>query len=104
MRDCARSGQQVAGLARCPHHPGPWQDSRDHYADILGHLEPVNKGRDKRDRITYDSLRVHAKRLGGHLGALDHTTLAMRNFHDAGNKTTTICSRTCGAELLASYT
>ena len=32
------------------------------YADILRDLEPLNKGRDKRDRITYDSLRVHAKR------------------------------------------
>jgi hypothetical protein len=25
-------------------------------------LEPLNEGRDKRDRITYDSLWVHAKR------------------------------------------
>lgn len=32
------------------------------YADILRDLEPMNKVRDKRDRITYDSLRVHAKR------------------------------------------
>ena len=32
------------------------------YADILRDLEPLNKGRDKKDRITYDSLRVHAKR------------------------------------------
>ena len=32
------------------------------YADILRGLEPLNKGRDKKDRITYDSLRVHAKR------------------------------------------
>ena len=32
------------------------------YADILRDLEPLNKGRDKRDRITYDSLWVHAKR------------------------------------------
>ena len=31
-------------------------------ADILRDLEPLNKGRDKRDRITYDSLWVHAKR------------------------------------------
>jgi hypothetical protein len=28
------------------------------YADILRDLEPLNKGRDKRDRITYDSLWV----------------------------------------------
>jgi hypothetical protein len=32
------------------------------YAEILRGLEPLNKGRDKKDRITYDSLRVHAKR------------------------------------------
>ena len=32
------------------------------YADILRDLEPLNKSRDKRDRITYDSLWVHAKR------------------------------------------
>jgi hypothetical protein len=31
-------------------------------ADILRDLEPLNKGRDNRDRITYDSLWVHAKR------------------------------------------
>ncbi|MGO9101094.1 hypothetical protein [Mycobacterium sp.] len=32
------------------------------YADILRHLEPLNEGRDKRDRITYDSVWNHAKR------------------------------------------
>jgi hypothetical protein len=32
------------------------------YADILRDLEPLNEARDKRDRITYDSLWVHAKR------------------------------------------
>jgi hypothetical protein len=32
------------------------------YADILRDLEPLNEGRDKSDRITYDSLWVHAKR------------------------------------------
>ena len=32
------------------------------YADILPDLERVNEGRDKKDRITYDSLWVHAKR------------------------------------------
>jgi hypothetical protein len=32
------------------------------YADILRDLEPLNEHRDKRDRITYDSLWVHAKR------------------------------------------
>ena len=32
------------------------------YADILRDLEPLNEGRDKRDRITYNSLWVHAER------------------------------------------
>ena len=32
------------------------------YADILRDLEPLNEGRDKGDRITYDSLWIHAKR------------------------------------------
>ena len=32
------------------------------YADILRDLEPLNEGRDKRERITYDSLWVHAKK------------------------------------------
>ena len=32
------------------------------YADILRDLAPLNEGRDKRDRITYDSLWIHAKR------------------------------------------
>ena len=30
--------------------------------EILRTLEPLNEGRDKRDRITYDSLWIHAKR------------------------------------------
>jgi hypothetical protein len=29
---------------------------------ILGWLDPINAGRDKRDQITYDSLWVHSKR------------------------------------------
>jgi len=32
------------------------------YADILRDLQPLNTGRDTKNRITYDSLRVHAKR------------------------------------------
>jgi hypothetical protein len=32
------------------------------YADILRHLEPINESRDKRNRITYNSLWNHAKR------------------------------------------
>ena len=32
------------------------------YTDILGMLEPLNEGHDERDRITYDSLWIHAKR------------------------------------------
>ena len=36
------------------------------YADILRDVEPLNEGRDKKDRITYD--RVHAKRHYDHAG------------------------------------
>jgi hypothetical protein len=32
------------------------------YAEILGDLTPFNEGRDTKDRITYDSLWVYAKR------------------------------------------
>ena len=32
------------------------------YADILRDLAPLNEGRDKKDRITYDSLWVHFQR------------------------------------------
>jgi hypothetical protein len=32
------------------------------YTDILGMLEPLHEGRDKRDVITYNSLWIHAKR------------------------------------------
>jgi hypothetical protein len=32
------------------------------YAEILRTLEPINEVRDERDRITYSSLWVHAKR------------------------------------------
>jgi hypothetical protein len=28
--ESVRVGQQAAGLARCPDHPGPWQDSPGH--------------------------------------------------------------------------
>jgi hypothetical protein len=34
----------------------------DTHAAILRELEPVNKGRDKKNRITYSSLWVQAKR------------------------------------------
>ncbi len=32
------------------------------YADILRVLDPLNEGRDKGGRITYDSLWIHTKR------------------------------------------
>ena len=32
------------------------------YADILRALEPLNKTRDERERVSYDSLWVHARR------------------------------------------
>jgi hypothetical protein len=45
--------------------PPSWAVATGHvdtYAAILRELEPVNKGRDKKNRITYSSLWVHAKR------------------------------------------
>ena len=45
-----------------PIHLGRGKIHRITYADILRDLEPLNEGRDKRDRITYDCLWVHAKR------------------------------------------
>ena len=41
-------------------------------ADVLRDLEPLNEGRDKRDRITYDSLWVHAKRHYDHAAITDY--------------------------------
>jgi hypothetical protein len=41
---------------------GRGKSHRITYAEILRDLAPFNEGRDKRDRITYDSLWVHAKR------------------------------------------
>jgi len=41
---------------------GRGKTHRVSYADILRHLAPLNEGRDRRDRITYDSLWNHAKR------------------------------------------
>ena len=38
------------------------------FTEILRTLEPLNEGRDKRDRITYDSLWIHAKRRYGLAG------------------------------------
>jgi hypothetical protein len=42
------------------------------YTDILRELEPANKGRDKKNRITYSSLRVHAKRHYELAGIMDY--------------------------------
>ena len=42
------------------------------YTDILRELEPVNKCRDKKNRITYSSLRVHAKRHYELAGIMDY--------------------------------
>jgi hypothetical protein len=41
---------------------GPGKIHRITLTEILRDLEPLNEGRDNRDRITYDSLWVHAKR------------------------------------------
>jgi hypothetical protein len=44
------------------------------YAEILRILEPINEGRDERDRITYDSLWIHAKRHFDTEGVVDYWT------------------------------
>jgi hypothetical protein len=44
------------------------------YAHILRTLEPINEGRDQRDRITYDCLWVHAKRHYNTEGVVDYWT------------------------------
>ena len=44
------------------------------YTDILSMLEPLNEGRDNKDRITYDSLWVHAKRHYTVEGMVDYWT------------------------------
>ncbi len=44
------------------------------YTDILGWLQPLNEGRDKRDQITYDCLWVHAKRHYDFDGIVDYWT------------------------------
>jgi hypothetical protein len=48
------------------------------YADILRELKPLNKGRDKKHRITYDSLWVHAKRHYGLAGKTAYGVSEMR--------------------------
>ena len=48
------------------------------YADILRDLEPVNEGRDEKDRITYDTLWVHAKRHYDLAGITAYWTARMR--------------------------
>ncbi|WP_374023229.1 hypothetical protein [Mycobacterium sp. HNNTM2301] len=42
------------------------------YMDILREVEPLNAGRDERHRITYDSLRIHAKRHHDPAGIADY--------------------------------
>jgi hypothetical protein len=51
------------GLARVPVIlEGGNKRRRITYTDILGMLEPLNEGRDRRHVITYNSLWIHAKR------------------------------------------
>jgi hypothetical protein len=44
------------------------------YTDILDWLEPLNEGRDEKDRITYDCLWTHAKRHYHLDGLIDYWT------------------------------
>ena len=45
--------------------------------EILRTLEPLNEGRDNSDRITYDSLWVHAKRHYGLAGRVGYWSTRM---------------------------
>jgi hypothetical protein len=60
--DVRRLVNDLLGYRGFPVILGPGKTHQITYADILRQLEPVNEGRAKRDRITYDSLWVHAKR------------------------------------------
>lgn len=51
---------------------GPNKVHRVTYADILRDIEPLNTGRAKKDRITYNSIWVHAKRHYDLEGLVDH--------------------------------
>src|ERR1700752_2581689 len=57
------------------------------YADILRDLKPLNKGRDKTDRITYDKLWVHAKR---------HSDLAGRTSYARARRHTDLVNARVG--------
>jgi hypothetical protein len=62
MRACASRSTSCWTGTESPVFPEGGKTYWATYADILRVLEPLNEGRDKRDRITYGSLRVHAQR------------------------------------------
>jgi hypothetical protein len=53
------------------------------YADVLRDLEPLNARRPLKDRITYDSLWVHAKRHYDLKGLVDHLAMQVKQEFDA---------------------
>ena len=59
MRRCANELLDSRGV---PIILGRGKTHRITLTEILRDLEPLNEGRDKRDRITYDSLWVHSRR------------------------------------------
>ena len=67
MRLCASSSTSCWTGAVSPSF-GRVERHRITLTEILRTLEPLNEGRDKRDRITYDSLWIHAKRRYGLAG------------------------------------
>ena len=62
MRLCAVVVNELLDWRGVPVILGRGKTSPDHLTDILRDLAPLNEGRDTRDRITYDSLWIHAKR------------------------------------------
>ena len=63
---------ELLGWRGVPMAMGPGKNQAVTYASILRELEPVNEGRHRRGRITYDALWNHAKRHYDLAGVADH--------------------------------
>jgi hypothetical protein len=68
MRLCAILVNEKLDWRGVPIILGRGKTHRITLTEILRDLAPLNEGRDKTDRLTYDSLCVHAKRHYGLAG------------------------------------